>query len=91
MEAEFMYAARNRVQLVALYAQPEFAYTIVNPLWVGTSVAQNQAAPHRLFQIASGQGHCGNAPVRRLPRNCDIAGALRQQRHEMHSRFGGML
>jgi hypothetical protein len=36
IEAEFMYAARNKVQLVALNAQPEFAYAIVNPLCVGT-------------------------------------------------------
>jgi hypothetical protein len=67
IEAEFMYAACNTVQRVALYAQPEFAYAIVNRLCVGTPVAKNQAAPHRLFQIATGQGHCGNTSLASPP------------------------
>ncbi|HXO33889.1 MAG TPA: hypothetical protein VN901_16185 [Candidatus Acidoferrales bacterium] len=36
IEAEFMYAARNTVELVAPCAQPEFAYAIVNPPCAGT-------------------------------------------------------
>ena len=73
IEAEFMYAACNTVQLVALYAQPEFAYAIANPPCSGTPVAKNQAGPHRLFQIATGHGHCGNTSLASPALNRDIS------------------
>jgi hypothetical protein len=63
IEAEFMYAACNPVQLVALWARPEFAYAIVNRPRVGTPVAKNRAGPHRLLRIATGLGHCGNTSL----------------------------
>jgi len=61
IEAEFMHAARNTVQLVARYAQPEFAYAIVNPPMPWHPRSPRIRPPLiGFFQVATGQGHWGN-------------------------------
>src|SRR3984893_11776077 len=55
-----------------LYDHPEFAYPIMNLRYVNSPVAEDQAAPGRRFQVACGQGNCGNALLGSLPRNRHI-------------------
>ena len=64
-----------------LYAHPEFTYPMVNLMYVGAPVAENQSPSCGRFREATGQRHCGDSPLGCFPRNRDIVRAGKLPAH----------